>query len=97
MATSIIPLSVDSKIRKIYVYAGGSLELNIEAEKTYLIHMMTSSETSGRVLVIARRGNYISKLVLSSGSYQTYFTETLSNNVWHITCQYYTMVDVIEM
>ena len=82
--------------RKIYVQGNGSADVQIGNEKAYLITMVTSDNESGRAIVIMRRGSNISLLEVAKGSYQSYFTETLSNNVWHIECRYYTMVSIIE-
>lgn len=97
MAISNIPNMADGKyFRKIYVQGNGSADVQIGNEKAYLITMVTSDNESGRAIVIMRRGSNISLLEVAKGSYQSYFTETLSNNVWHIECRYYTMVSIIE-
>lgn len=97
MATSTIPITTDNKhFKKIFVQGNGSADLQIGNDKAYLITMMTSENTSGRVIVITRRDSYVSLLEVAKGNYQSYFTETLSNNVWHVECRYYTIVSVIE-
>lgn len=95
MATSVIPMQAEGCMIATYVSSGGSFDLEIETEKTYLITMMTSSEASARVLSITNRGGFIQKLEIASGSYQGYFTETISNGHWQLNCTYYTILKII--
>ena len=95
MATSTIPMQAGSRFIATSVNGGGTYSLEIETDRTYLITMMTSSETSARVLSITNRGGYIQKLELAKGSYQSYFTESIQNGNWQLSCTYYTMLKII--
>ena len=74
-----------------------SFDLPIENDKHYLITMMTSSATSARAILISRRDTFVELVELGAGSWQSYFTETLSNNTWHITCSYYTIIKIVVL
>ena len=80
-----------------YCNAGGTFDLPIENDKHYLITMMTSSNSSARAILISRRSNEVELLELGAGSWQTYFTETLSNNTWHLSCNYYTAIKIVVL
>ena len=76
--------------------AGDPFTLDIDDGKSYLISMMTSSVESARIIAITRRSSYIKLLELAKGTYQTYFTESISNNKWTVNCTYYTVIRCIE-
>lgn len=95
MATSVIPMQAEGCMIATYVSGGGSYDLEIETEKTYLITMMTSSDVSARVLSITNRGGYIQKLEIARGSYQGYFSEVIEDGHWKLSCTYYTMLKIL--
>ena len=95
MATSTIKEATN--VRATYCTAGGSFDLPIENDRHYLITMMTSSNASARVILISRRSNEVELLQLGAGSWQSYYTESISNNTWHLSCNYYTVIKILSL
>lgn len=89
--------SLNSKFITTECRGNSSFDLPIENDKHYLITMMTSSATSARAILISRRDTFVELVELGAGSWQSYFTETLSNNTWHITCSYYTIIKIVVL
>ena len=95
MATSSIPMPTVQRI-KADVSGGSSYTLSLEDGHSYLIHMMTSSNESARAIVISRLGNYYKMLELEKGSYQSYYTESLSSTAWQLSVTYRTVVNILD-
>lgn len=57
-------------------------EITLDADSTYLISHMTSSDTSQRLIMIMVRNNNYGVLELGKGSWQSYYTETIANGKW---------------
>lgn len=98
MAQSTIPRAAEGRFRAVSIPARGSFSLTLSnTEQRFLVTMMTSSETSYRSFILFRRGPYAVIAPIVAGSYQSYYTETLENNVWNISVTYATTVTILEL
>ena len=98
MSVSNIPRAAEGRFKYVNIPSGGTFDLTLsQTDQRFLITMMTSSNTSYRSLILFRRGSYSALAELAAGSYQGYYTETLSNNVWHIQATYAITMTILEL
>lgn len=98
MSVSTIPRVAESRFRTVNIPSGGTFDLTLsQTDQRFLVTMMASSETSYRSLILFRRGPYAAKAQIAAGSYQSYYTETFSNNVWHIQATYAITMTILEL
>lgn len=81
--------AINATARHVGVNSNTSFTLTLEDDHAYLVTMMTTSTTSLRCVIISRRTTYVQELELAAGSWQSYYTESISGNTWTFTAGAY--------
>lgn len=81
---------------EVGVNANTTYELSVNNAEMFFVSHMTSSDQSGRSIILCRRLNDCQIIELGKGTWQSYYSETFANGKWTFTPTYWTTVHIIK-